>query len=204
MRRLVLPAWTCGLLLTVDWLRHLRTGDDPGFAAARGFALALAAYLAVATVVTVVLALCRVRVRLPLVPLLVVASLSTPIAAPAAFAAPTPTTTTTSVPAPPVMHRLSPPTQSAPAPSPAPPAPTPPAAAPAPAPTPARAATWRVRHGDCFWSISRRVVAARLGRAPTNAEIVSYWRPLIEANRSRLVRPDNPGLLFAGQELVLP
>jgi hypothetical protein len=61
-----------------------------------------------------------------------------------------------------------------------------------------------VKHGDCFWSIARQVMQARLGRTPTNAEIAAYWRPLIELNRARLSRPADPGLLFAGQELLLP
>jgi len=230
VKRLVLFAWGAALYLVIEWLRHLHTGADPAFTAARAFALALAAYLAVATLITGVLALFRVRVRLPLMPLLIVASLSAPMATPV-FAATT--TTTTSVPAPPVMHRLhtgtttstAPPTTAPPATAPpatAPPATTSTAAPPAPpnlskiaggrghsvqtAPAPNLgevSGTWRVRHGDCMWSISRHVTAARLGRAPSNAEIARYWRPLIEANRTRLVTGD-PGLLFAGQELVLP
>ncbi|MBV9936395.1 MAG: hypothetical protein JO367_19030 [Actinobacteria bacterium] len=225
MKRLVLFAWGAALYLVIEWLRHLHTGADPAFTAARAFALALAAYLAVATLITGVLALFRVRVRLPLMPLLIVASLSAPMATPV-FAATT--TTTTSVPAPPVMHRLHTGTTTSTAPpTTAPPTTTPPittstTAPPAPpnlsktaggrghsvqtAPAPNLgevSGTWRVRHGDCMWSISRKVLTARLGRAPSNAEIARYWRPLIEANRSRLVTGD-PGLLFAGQELVLP
>ncbi|HZQ84893.1 MAG TPA: SAF domain-containing protein [Acidimicrobiales bacterium] len=57
---------------------------------------------------------------------------------------------------------------------------------------------------ETTWIVRRHVLAARLGRTPTNAEVAAYWRPLIEANRHSLVRPNDPGLLFAGQDLVLP
>jgi len=194
MRRLVFPVWLGGLVLTLNWLRALSTGGDPAFTTARAFALACAGYLVVATVVNIALALCHVRVRLPLVPLLVVASLSTPLAGMPAFAS-TP---------PPVMHRIAPtPTSSTSAPVPAPVLTRTPPPAPVVALTPAPA-TWRVEHGDCFWTIARRVAAARLGRAPSNHEVVAYWRPLIEANRARLAHPANPSLLFVGQELLLP
>jgi hypothetical protein len=186
----VLPVWLGGLLLAVAWLRDLRTFGDPAFTAARAFALTCAGYLVVATVVNVALAACRVRVRLPLVPLLVLASLTTPLAVTPAFASAPP----------PVMHRIDapvPPVAPTPTATTAAAAPTAPAAAPAPP-------MWKVKHGECFWSIARQVMHARLGRAPTNAEIAAYWRPLIELNRPRLSRPSDPGLLFAGQELLLP
>jgi nucleoid-associated protein YgaU len=37
-----------------------------------------------------------------------------------------------------------------------------------------------------------------------DAEVVPYWRAVIEANRDRLADRDNPSLVFPGQEFVLP
>ena len=199
MRRLVLPTWLVALGAVVAWLRQLPTGGDAGFAAARLLALAAATYLLAATVLNIAFAAAHLRVRLPLVPIIVAASLAGPVAGMPAFA----TTTSSSPPAaapsaaPPVMHRID----------------TPPAAitttttAPtraAPVATPAPVDTWTVRHGDCFWTIAAHLTRARVGRVPTNAEIAVLWHRLIDMNRSRLVRPNDPSLLFAGQVLVLP
>ena len=57
-----------------------------------------------------------------------------------------------------------------------------------------------VRPGDHFWSIAELVVAERGLDVPVGR----YWRLLVEANRSRLVDPANPDLLYPGQVLVLP
>lgn len=78
-------------------------------------------------------------------------------------------------------------------------------AAPAPvAPTDVGAAsTWTVAPGDSFWSIADELLAERLGRPPTDAEVDGPWRALIEANRDRLATGD-PDLLLPGQVLVLP
>ncbi len=121
-------------------------------------------------------------------------------------AAQTSTTSTTVVtsipPATVTMHRLGPAERPAPV-APAglvPQVPTP-APAPAPATTPERRT---VVPGECFWSIAEDVLAARLGRAPTDAEIVPYWQRLIEANRSELAHRDNPDLIFPAQSFVIP
>ena len=113
-------------------------------------------------------------------------------------AAQTSTTLTTSLPPATVtMHRLGP----------AEPAPVTPAAqapllrAPAPA---AGSNRWTVAPGECFWSIAEDVLATRLGRAPTDAEIVPYWQRLIEANRTELAHRDNPDLIFPAQVFVIP
>lgn len=70
-----------------------------------------------------------------------------------------------------------------------------PAARPQP---PAPGDTWRVAPGESFWSVAESVVDG------PEADVARYWRMLIEANRDRLRDPDNPSLLFVGQELVLP
>jgi len=45
---------------------------------------------------------------------------------------------------------------------------------------------------------------ANSGALPTDAEIVPYWRRLIEANRSELAHRDNPDLIFPAQVFVVP
>lgn len=72
-------------------------------------------------------------------------------------------------------------------------------------PTPAPAADrWTVKPGECFWTIAEDVLAKHLGRSPTDAEIVPYWKRLIEANRSELAHRDNPDLILPAQVFVIP
>ncbi len=73
-----------------------------------------------------------------------------------------------------------------------------------PAPAKASAATWTVVPGECFWSIAEDVLADAWGRAPTDAEIVPYWRTLIEANRAALADRANEDLIFPGQTFTVP
>ncbi len=65
-------------------------------------------------------------------------------------------------------------------------------------------AMWTVTRGESFWSISQAYLATSTGREPTVEETASYWTRLVTANRSRLVDPSNPDLIFSGQVLVLP
>jgi nucleoid-associated protein YgaU len=65
-------------------------------------------------------------------------------------------------------------------------------------------AAWTVRPGDNLWSISESVLQDRLGRRPSEAETASYWLRMIAVNRPRLPDPQNPGLIFAGESIVLP
>ena len=58
--------------------------------------------------------------------------------------------------------------------------------------------------GDHLWSIAEREVTLRIGSDVTDAEVARYWFRLIEANRDRLVDPDDTDLILPGQELVLP
>ena len=65
--------------------------------------------------------------------------------------------------------------------------------------------TWQVRTGESFWSIAEETLEDAWGTQDlTDEEIVSYWEPLIEANKDRLVDPGNPDLILPDQELVLP
>lgn len=185
------------------------------FGLLRLVALATLWYTAVATVVGAVLrlvgaaALVRVADRFTIGPVrrLLAGSLSLglassgllAVAAPAlrspVAAAQTAATTTTSTTAGPgagvvTMHRLGP-------------AETPatPAAAPV---TRIEAGRWTVKPGECFWSIAESVLTDRLGRAPTDAEIVPYWHRLIDANRTELVQRGDPDLIFPGQVFTVP
>lgn len=64
--------------------------------------------------------------------------------------------------------------------------------------------THTVRSGESLWRIASHRLARSFGRAPTDAEIVPYWRELIEMNRDRLPDRDDPDLILPGQELLLP
>jgi nucleoid-associated protein YgaU len=100
--------------------------------------------------------------------------------------------------APPVMQMVS----DAPAPPPAPVAPVapaPPIAVDAPSPD-----HWLVRPGQNFWVVAHHHLRDVWSREPSDGEIARYWRVLIEANRDRLARPEQPGLIFPGQIFVLP
>jgi hypothetical protein len=62
----------------------------------------------------------------------------------------------------------------------------------------------RVHQGDHLWGIAAARVRLALGVEPAPDQIRPYWSALIEANRDRLLDPDDPDLLMPGQELVLP
>jgi nucleoid-associated protein YgaU len=67
-----------------------------------------------------------------------------------------------------------------------------------------RDAVHEVEPGESLWSIARDALTDAWGRAPTDGEMVGYWRAVVEVNRSRLADPDNPDLIFPGQQVVLP
>jgi len=115
---------------------------------------------------------------------------------------------------PPLLQPLPPQTAPTTSTPPSPPRPLAPAAAPAvatagttggPPASTARSGPvmWTVRPGESFWSITTELLVSRLGRPPTDAEIVPVWHQLIELNRSRLRVPTDPGLIFEGQQLVI-
>ena len=67
---------------------------------------------------------------------------------------------------------------------------------------------YTVQPGDHLWSIAEQEVTLRSGGAAsdgvTDADVARYWSTLIDANRDRLVDPDNTDLILPGQVLVLP
>lgn len=87
------------------------------------------------------------------------------------------------------------------------PAPFPPApSSPPPSPPPAVRST-TVAPGDSFWSIAESAMQddpQREGTEPSTAEIARYWLRLVNANRTILVDPSNPDLIFRGQVVDLP
>jgi hypothetical protein len=58
--------------------------------------------------------------------------------------------------------------------------------------------------GESLWTIARDVVAGRLGRSPTDAEVAGYWVELIETQRPFLANPEDPDLIFPGERVRLP
>lgn len=74
------------------------------------------------------------------------------------------------------------------------------------APDPAAQPTvgeWRIEPGDHLWRVAEETVAEVRGTTDL-ADVTSYWLALIETNRSTLVDPDNPDLVYPGQRFVLP
>ena len=78
----------------------------------------------------------------------------------------------------------------------------PPVTAPDAAPPTPR--SWTVRPGDHLWGIAEAALTAAWGRPPAGTEAAPYWEQVVAANRDRLVRPDDPDLLFTGQAVLLP
>jgi len=64
--------------------------------------------------------------------------------------------------------------------------------------------TWTVEQGEHFWSIAETTLEDTRGAAPSEGEVASYWRKLIEANQDRLLPPHDPDLIYPGQSLVIP
>ncbi len=84
------------------------------------------------------------------------------------------------------------------------PLPTAPSPTPGPASEPAATGEVVVRPGDSFWRLAERHQADRLGRQPTDGEVVACWVDLVARNRHRLVVRDDPDLIFPGQVFEVP
>jgi nucleoid-associated protein YgaU len=190
MAKLRLVVWmvTVGVAALV-LLRDLTwSADDPAIAvmtAVRVAAGALAVYLFLATLLAV---------RLPRLAPRFVRRLVAGAVGTAVLFAPMTASASRTEPAPidaPVIRRVPPTTEPAPE--------TPP---PAPADTEGPTEVVVVA-GDHLWAIAERALAGRLGRPPSDAEIVPFWTALIDANRDRLASGD-ADLVFPGETIVLP
>ncbi len=69
---------------------------------------------------------------------------------------------------------------------------------------PPAAEAWTVSAGDHLWQIAEETLVDHGSEAVSEDQITAYWLTLIEANRSRLVDPENPDLILPGQQLTLP
>jgi hypothetical protein len=69
-----------------------------------------------------------------------------------------------------------------------------------PAPPPE---TWTIAPGEHLWRVAAETLAAH-GRADDDRATLAYLHRVIEANRDRLIDPDNPDLVHPGQVMVLP
>lgn len=69
---------------------------------------------------------------------------------------------------------------------------------------PVGADTVTVNKGDHFWSIAEDVLAQSWGRPATDAEVAPYWAELVAVNDGSLLPPEDPNLIYPGQEFVLP
>lgn len=70
--------------------------------------------------------------------------------------------------------------------------------------TPSSPAVHTVAAGEHFWSIAEAVLTRSGIENPDDSSIARYWSTLIDANRDRLVQPDNPDLIMPGQQLIVP
>jgi nucleoid-associated protein YgaU/DNA-binding SARP family transcriptional activator len=60
-----------------------------------------------------------------------------------------------------------------------------------------------VKSGDSMWSVAEHQLASDLGRTPSDTEVATYWRSLIDANRTR-IRSGDPDLIYPGETLAVP
>jgi nucleoid-associated protein YgaU len=75
-----------------------------------------------------------------------------------------------------------------------------PAVAPAPPPD---EHTWTIQPGDHLWELARQALA-ETGRGASDADVAAYVDAIAARNRSVLVVPDHPDLVYAGQVFVRP
>lgn len=87
------------------------------------------------------------------------------------------------------------------------PSPPTPVATPGPNPqssvTVTTASTYTVLAGDNLWAISDQHLQSILPTTPTTAEVMTYWRRMVETNRASL-RSGDPNLIFPGEIVTIP
>ncbi len=60
-----------------------------------------------------------------------------------------------------------------------------------------------VARGDNFWAIADAHLTLVRGSSPTNSQIATYWRQMVDANRTTITS-GNPDLIYPGEQIVLP
>jgi hypothetical protein len=63
---------------------------------------------------------------------------------------------------------------------------------------------WIVQPGDDLWSIAKGTLEVEWGSRPSDPQVASYWREVIQTNRDRLPDPTDPSLLFPADIIYLP
>lgn len=61
-----------------------------------------------------------------------------------------------------------------------------------------------VRQGNHFWGMAVEQLTHAWGRIPDDEEVVPYWNQLIDVNRSSLVHPDDPDVIYEDQVFRMP
>ncbi len=64
--------------------------------------------------------------------------------------------------------------------------------------------TWTVKPGDNLWLVAESTLSTARDGQVEDGELVSYWRAVVDVNRSSLRDHNNPDLIFPGQVLILP
>ena len=63
--------------------------------------------------------------------------------------------------------------------------------------------TWTIAPGDHLWGVAARTLADARHRPPADAEVARYLDRLVDRNRSVLVVPTDPDLVYPGQVFTL-
>ena len=63
---------------------------------------------------------------------------------------------------------------------------------------------WVTQPGDHLWAVAQETLAEAWGTQPSEAQVAAYWQKVLDTNRSRLVSPANPDLIYPGQVFLLP
>ena len=58
--------------------------------------------------------------------------------------------------------------------------------------------------GDSLWSIAEATLATAWGQAPDERDLAHYWWQVVQTNRPFLPVPEDPNLLFPGDQVLIP